>query len=331
MGPGHLVPSSYSHWYVRDTHLAVWLCCSATRWERRVIYRDWVACVFKSRMYLDELPGTGCLFSEIEQVRLVSAEAERPHNPSCGGGSSRTMTQMWLHKADSTYSRARPKNSWTHIIPHVDQLKIATCWHCRRAPCDGFSKTPLLFREVWEEELPSWTWNSIHGFCWKTSEMFWVGKLCPGLAGYTRSGRGGIVSRDGRRFEASGVRFSSAAPAVVLGLLLPDPDSTMNERLELERWKVHLTEHCEILFWHLGIAILFLRSTFDGCAHFHIPLVDWNSPLKVITHKLQQSWGASNNAGTWEWKKFECKKQLLFFLPRSKQLRLCQVFAPGKL
>ncbi len=33
-----------------------------------------------------------------QQVRLVSAKAERPNHPSRGGGSS-TPTQTWLHKA----------------------------------------------------------------------------------------------------------------------------------------------------------------------------------------------------------------------------------------
>ncbi len=70
------------------------------------------------------------LWQIFEQVRLVSVEAEHPNHPSpstptqtwhgclhcCvqlwgGGGSSMTMmTQTWLHKADSTRSRARPKN-----------------------------------------------------------------------------------------------------------------------------------------------------------------------------------------------------------------------------
>ena len=55
--------------------------------------------------------------SKQKQVCLVSAKAEHPNHSSRGGGgqparggSSMTMTQTWLHKADSTWSRARPKN-----------------------------------------------------------------------------------------------------------------------------------------------------------------------------------------------------------------------------
>ena len=53
--------------------------------------------------------------TQAQQVRLVNAKAERaPTIHHVGGGSSTPMTmQMWLHKADSTYSRARPKNAHT--------------------------------------------------------------------------------------------------------------------------------------------------------------------------------------------------------------------------
>ena len=78
-----------------------------------------------------------CPRSLSPQVRLVSVKAERPNHPSRGGGgvsqpgggqpaggggpppppppstptTTTTMTQMRLHKADSTYSRARPNNT----------------------------------------------------------------------------------------------------------------------------------------------------------------------------------------------------------------------------
>ena len=61
-----------------------------------------------------------------KQERLVSAKAERPNYPSPGGvsqpvgggGSSTTMPRTWLHKADSTYSGARPEENKNTVGTH---------------------------------------------------------------------------------------------------------------------------------------------------------------------------------------------------------------------
>ena len=45
----------------------------------------------------------------------MKGKGERVSQPGGGVGSTTTVTQTWLHKADPTYSRARPKNK-THGV-----------------------------------------------------------------------------------------------------------------------------------------------------------------------------------------------------------------------